>query len=334
MLETALRDTRFTLAHVPAQRATFADDVRSGLMASPKLLLPQYFYDALGSALFGAICELPEYYVTRAETEIFRSCSREIASELGAGVRLIELGSGNARKTRILFDAILAGQESFDYIGIDIDPSVVASLQRDLSRQYPRIRMTPVAGDFFDIDKTLGPVVSGGDGIRSVVLFIGSTIGNLGPSEADAMLARIRRFLREGDGLFLGTELIKAQGVLEDAYDDPTGVTSAFNLNMLGRMNRELGTNFDLRSFRHRAFYNEQLRRIEMHIVSNKAQLVRIDALGWSAGFAEGETIHTENSYKFDEASIASLAERTGFRVQRTWMDSKRYFADTLLIAV
>jgi dimethylhistidine N-methyltransferase len=295
---------------------------------------PKYFYDELGSALFDAICALPEYYVTRAEAEIFRTQGAKIAAEFGAPVRLIELGCGNARKTRILFDAILAEQPSLDYVGVDIDPTVVASLQRDLSLGYPAVRMTPVAHDFRDIRQILAPIVPRGGGVRNVVLFIGSTIGNLPPSEADEMLSAIRGLLDPGDALFLGTDLIKPKGILEEAYDDPTGVTAAFNLNMLGRMNRELCADFNLRAFRHRAFYNDVESRIEMHVVSEIAQSVHIGAIDLRIDFSLGETIHTESSYKFDDASIASLAARAGFRVQQRWLDSRRWFADTMLAAV
>lgn len=311
----------------------FAADVRRGLTNSKKQLPPKYFYDELGSTLFAAICALPEYYVWRAEDQIFRTHGAEIAGAFGSPVRLIELGSGNAGKTRALLDAVLKTQPALDYVAVDIDSSVLQALEIDLASTLPGVRVIPVAADFHDIDRTLHAFVPR-DEVRNVVLFIGSTIGNLTPAERDDLLSAIRRLLATGDAMFLGTDLIKSKDILEPAYDDPTGVTAAFNLNVLGRINRELGGTFDLRAFRHHAFYNEEKSRIEMHLVSSVAQDIRIDAVELTVGFAAGETIHTENSYKFEDAAVAALAARNGFRVERRWTDERAWFADTLLVAI
>jgi len=313
-----------------APSSSFAEDVRRGLTATPKFLLPHYFYDALGSALFSAICELPEYYVTRAEDEILRSKGAEIAAAFGPNVRMAELGSGSARKTRHLIDAILQRQPSLDFFPIDVDAGMLDSSSRDLLREYPRLSITAICGDFRQPSLLLQPYLPPSDE-RTIVLFLGSSIGNLDPAAAGAMLADLRTALAPGDALFLGADLRKSPSILEPAYDDPLGVTAAFNLNLLARINRELGGAFDLKSFAHRAFYNASEGRIEMHLVSRIAQRVVID--GYEVAFEEGESIHTENSHKYDVASLAALAAAGGFRIERRWSDSKGYFADLLMVA-
>lgn len=324
-------DPRFTIAHVPSTRASFADDVRRGLTSSPKFLLPQYFYDALGSALFAAICELPEYYVTRAESEILSTRASEIAKAFGAPVRLVELGSGNAQKTRLLIDAVLAQQGEAVYAPLDIDPTVLTASAADLLRVYPNLRVSAVAGDFRDVRRIFAALPQ--QSAQTIVLFLGSTIGNLDGDSAAALLRDIHDSLKPGDALFLGADLVKSKTVLEPAYDDPLGVTAAFNLNLLGRINRELGGNFDLAKFAHRAFFNEEASRIEMHLISRMSQRVAIEALSIEIEFAEGESIHTENSYKYDEPMLKRLATRGGFSFERTWSDSRGWFADVLMRA-
>jgi dimethylhistidine N-methyltransferase len=330
MLESPVRPTRSTLAHVPATRASFAEDVRRGLTAPRKFLLPQYFYDALGSALFGAICELPEYYVTRAETEILALQADEIARAFGGPVRLVELGSGYARKTRLLFDAVLARQDELEYAPIDIDPHVLEESARELLNNYARLRISAVAADFRDVARTFEALPSAT--ARTVVLFLGSTIGNLDPVDAATLLREIRSVLTTQDALFLGADLVKPLGVLEPAYDDELGVTAAFNRNLLARINRELGGHFDLSRFQHRAFFNRDASRIEMHLVSRGAQRIAIDDLSLEIDFADGEAIHTENSYKYDEAMLATLARDGGFTIEHRWSDTRGWFADVLMV--
>lgn len=313
---------------VPA--STFAEDVRKGLTATPKFLLPQYFYDALGSALFSAICELPEYYVTRAEDEILRTKGAEIAAAFGSNVRIAELGSGSARKTRHLIEAILDRQASLDFFPVDVDPGILASSSRELLNAYADLSITAICGDFRDPAALLCRYLPSSDA-RTVVLFLGSSIGNLDPSAAAAMLANLRTALAPGDALFLGADLRKSSAILEPAYDDALGVTAAFNLNVLARINRELGGTFDLKTFAHRAFYNEAEGRVEMHLVSKIAQRVLVD--GYEIAFDEGESIHTENSHKYEVASLAALAAAGNFRIERRWTDSNGYFADLLLVA-
>jgi dimethylhistidine N-methyltransferase len=322
---------RFALHRIASSSsASFAADVRRGLTSTPKFLLPHYFYDALGSALFSAICELPEYYVTRAEDEILTVNAGEIAAALGTPVRVVELGSGSARKTRHLIEAILEQQPALDFFPVDVDAGILTSSARELLADYPRLSINAICGDFREPAALLRPFLPPSDE-RTIILFLGSSIGNLDPAAAGAMLANLRTALVSGDALLLGADLRKSAAILEPAYDDALGVTAAFNRNLLARINRELGATFDLASFAHRAYYNAAEGRVEMHLVSRKAQRVRID--GYEIAFEEGESIHTENSHKYDDASLDALAEAGGFRMGRRWIDSNGYFADLLMVA-
>jgi L-histidine N-alpha-methyltransferase len=322
---------RFVLHRAAASASgSFADDVRRGLSATPKFLLPHYFYDALGSALFLAICEMPEYYVTRAEDEILRSKGAEIAGAFGPRVRLVELGSGGARKTRHLIEAVLARQTALEFFPVDVDAGILTSSGRELTNEYPRLLVTAICGDFREPATLLRPYLPT-SGERTIVLFLGSSIGNLDPAAAGAMLANLRTALAPGDALFLGADLRKSRSILEPAYDDSLGITAAFNRNLLARINRELGGTFDVAAFEHRAYYNDAEGRIEMHLVSRKAQRVLID--GYEVAFDEGESIHTENSYKYDDESLHALAEAGGFSIERRWCDGNGYFADLLMVA-
>lgn len=320
-------DPRFVLLRAPAPENDFALDVRTGLTAARKWLPPRWFYDALGSSLFDTICFLPEYYVMRAEAEVLTAHRREIVAALGPQVRLVELGSGAARKTRILLDAMTPAE----YVPVDIDDEMLQRSGRDLLRDYPELRITAIRSDFMRPSVPLSLLPK--HARRTAVLFLGSTIGNLSPEESVAMLRDLRSALVPGDAFLLGADLRKDRAVLEPAYDDPLGVTAAFNLNLLGRINRELGGHFDLASFRHHAFYDEVHGRIEMHLVSRRAQRVAIDALELEIAFEEGESIHTESSYKHDAATIATLAKASGFSVEQTWTDARHWFADVLLTA-
>jgi L-histidine N-alpha-methyltransferase len=321
---------RFRLIDRGLPPDTFAADVAAGLGATPKSIPPQYFYDSLGSALFEAICELPEYYVTRAETEILTSFSDEIARAFPPQARLVELGSGSARKTRLLIDALLRRRDELHYIPLDIDAGMLEKSGSALLGDFPSLRVTAVSGDFRRPSVAI-PAPERGE--RTVVLFLGSSIGNLDPAAAAATLRDLRGVLTSGDALFLGADLRKARAILEPAYDDALGVTAAFNRNLLQRMNRELGAEFAIERFAHRAFYDEKLGRIEMHLVSDSAQRVRIEAIDRTIGFEAGESIHTENSWKYDEASLALLARESGFALEQRWTDTNGWFMDVLLVA-
>jgi dimethylhistidine N-methyltransferase len=308
---------------------SFAEDVRKGLSATPKVLLPKYFYDALGSQLFEAICLLPEYYPTRAESEIFTRYAAEIIRELLSPITLSELGSGSSVKTRLLIEAILARQTQLHYQPMDISASILELSAEKLLADYPKLR---ISGHVCDYTQCLGEIERSGTE-RVLALFLGSNIGNYTPQAARQLLGQIRSALQPGDALLLGADLKKSRAVLEAAYDDPLGVTAAFNLNVLARINRELSGNFDLRQFRHRAVFNEEKSRVEMHLVSTVAQTVEIRGLAMTLQFQPGETIHTENSYKYDLDMLAELATARGFATAKTWFDAERRFSCNLWMA-
>ncbi|MDQ6779716.1 MAG: L-histidine N(alpha)-methyltransferase [Candidatus Eremiobacteraeota bacterium] len=305
----------------------FADDVRAGLSAQPKTLPARYFYDELGSMLFEAITVLPEYYLTRAETEILRSSSTAII-EAADPTRVVELGSGSAIKTRILLEAALRLRPQLHYTAIDISKSALESAARALEAQYPALTVQSFP---FEYKEGLGQIAKTAGG-KTLALFLGSNIGNFEPPEALNLLRAIRAVLQPGDALLLGTDLKKDASLLEAAYDDPTGVTAAFNKNILARINRELAGTFDVRAFRHRAFYNAQASRVEMHLESEQAKSYRIAAIELHVQFAAGETIHTESSYKFDSESVARMAQDAAFRLGSSWQDEARRFACHLLL--
>ena len=309
--------------------AGLAEDVRCGLSAQPKRFLPKYFYDELGSQLFEAICLLPEYYLTRAENEILKRFADEIVGSMDGHKTLIEMGSGSASKTRLIIEALLRKQNELLFIPVDISASALESSSRILLQSYPRLRIDAYAADYFAGLAELGKDQRG----RTLALFLGSNISNFDTEEAFEFLHALRKMLRAGDALLLGADLKKDRHVLEAAYNDALGVTSAFNLNVLARINRELGGDFDLRAFKHRAFYNEEMGRVEIYIESRSEQSVSIRKLDMEVRFRAGEQIHTENSYKYDLSDIAQLAAKTGFTCARTWLDSQERFSSNLLLA-
>jgi L-histidine N-alpha-methyltransferase len=313
-------------------RSSFAEDVRLGLLSRPRRLFPKYFYDELGSQLFEAICLLPEYYLTRAENEIMERHAGEMVSEVKGYKRLLEMGSGSAWKTRRIIEAILLEQSDLLYIPVDISATALETSSRVLLQAYPRLRIKGVAGDYYSGLEAIGADGSPSEG-RTLALFLGSNIGNFDRDEARTFLHALRGVLAPGDALLLGADLKKEREQLEAAYDDALGVTAAFNLNLLSRINRELDADFDLRAFRHRAHYNEEAGRIEMHVESLRAQTVRVRKLDLELQFQEGERIHTENSYKYDATELSELAARTGFTLSRTWLDSGMRFSSNLFVA-
>ncbi len=290
----------------------FRDDVVAGLSAPQKFLPPKYFYDAAGSALFERICRLPEYYLTRAELALTRAHVGAIARFAGRGRRLVEYGSGESLKTRLVIRALRPAA----YIPIDISPDALRAAAARLAREFPWLEILPVEGDFSR------PLEIPGGRQPAVVYFPGSTIGNLAPDEAHAFLSMSRGIAAR---MLVGVDLKKDPVVLHAAYNDAAGVTAAFNLNLLARINRELGADFDLRRWRHYAFYNPHEGRIEMHLVALAAQTVRLGAHRF--GFAAGETIHTENSYKYSLEEFRDLAGKAGFRSEKAWTDSRGLFA-------
>jgi dimethylhistidine N-methyltransferase len=315
------------------ESAGFAEDVRRGLTAGRKSLPPKYFYDDLGSQLFEAICRLPEYYPTRAESEIFARHSAEIVEAAAAGARLtlVELGSGSASKTRRIIEAILERQRRLEYLPVDISTAALESSAHSLLQDYDALSVNAYAGDY-DAALALVGAQLGEEG-RALVLFLGSNIGNFDRTKARDFLRRLRGVLRAGDCLLLGADLKKDAAILEAAYDDALGVTAAFNLNLLARINRELDADFRLRGFRHVALYDSAEGRVEMHLESTRAQTVNIRALGLVINFGEGERIHTENSYKYDLAELSALADATGFASTHTWLDGGERFSSNLFVA-
>ena len=331
-------------------RTGLAEDVRNGLTAPQKRFLPKYFYDELGSQLFEAICLLPEYYLTRAEDEILRNYADEIVASVDGKKTLLEMGSGSASKTRLIIEAVLREQDELLFMPVDISATALESSSRILLQSYPPLRIEAYAADYFaglaelakktektkiaGLNKIERSGVSSASGRSSTLaLFLGSNISNFDTEEALRFLNAMRSVLHKGDALLLGADLKKDRETLEAAYNDALGVTSAFNLNVLARINRELGGNFDLHKFKHHAFYNQQEGRIEIYIQSLERQRVRIEQLDLEVEFAEGELIHTENSYKFDAAGIDALANATGFIRTRTWLDSQGRFSSNLLMA-
>ncbi len=331
-VELAPVGERFDLYRAPQRAAVagFAEDVRAGLLGPEKHLPPKYFYDALGSALFEAICELPEYYLTRVESEILDRSAGEMIRALGGPLELVEFGSGSARKTRTLIAAAIAAQGAVEYHPIDISESALVTSASALVGEFPELTVKAFASDYFDVLENARLRTSR----RVLALFLGSNIGNYEPEAAVRLLRAMSAAFKPGDGLLLGTDLKKDAAVLERAYNDPTGVTAAFDKNVLGRINRELGGHFDLDAFEHVARYDARRGVVESFLLAGRGMRVDIDDVGIQVALRTAEAIHTESSYKFDTGTIAALAERAGFRVARTWSDDERRFAVTLLVIV
>ena len=297
----------------------FREDVLQGLRLPRKTLVPKYFYDDVGSALFEAICALQEYYPTRTEMALMQAHSAAMAECLGPRCALIEFGSGVSRKTRLLITAANPAV----YVPIDIACETLRAAASGLARDFPMLPVVAVCADYsasFEL-----PSLARYGARRRAIYFPGSTIGNFDPDESVAFLVRAAKVAGRGGGLVIGVDLRKDKATLEAAYDDPQGVTAAFNLNLLARINRELDANFDLRSFRHRACYSEPHGRIEMHLESSRDQTVRIGAE--SVTFRAGETIHTENSYKYSVQEFQALAACAGFQSRQCWVDAAGLFS-------
>jgi dimethylhistidine N-methyltransferase len=294
----------------------FADALLEGLSARPKHVPCKYFYDAEGSRLFEAICELPEYYQTRTETALLSRHAAEIAALVGEDVEIVEFGAGALRKVRILLDAL---RRPAAYTPIDISGDYLADVTARLAADYPRLTLRPVTADF-----TCGfalPALEGAP--RRAGFFPGGTIGNFAPEAAAALLKRMRGLL-DGGGLLIGVDLVKDPALLHAAYNDAAGVTAAFNKNLLVRANRELGADFDPAAFAHYAPYNPLARRIEMYLVSLCRQ--RVTVAGRTFDFAPGEAVHTEDSHKYTIEAFRELAARAGFTPRAVWTDADRLF--------
>lgn len=323
-----------SLSHKPALRSAgsfrvldlkprvedFAAAAIAGLSASPKAIAPKFFYDKRGSDFFNRICETPEYYVTRTELRMLDDLGSEIAGLAGPAASVIEFGCGSSDKIRRLLAALDAPA---DYVAIDISYDQLLASAEDIAIENPDVNVSAICADFSDAF-ALPPELCDGGG-RRLAFFPGSTIGNQTPEEAEGFLQLVRAVVGEGGALLIGVDLKKDEAILNRAYNDAAGETAGFNLNLLHRMRDELGVNIDPNNFAHRAFYNRALGRIEMHLVSNDAQRVRLN--GHEFAFAAGETIHTECSYKYDLDEFAGLARRAGFSVRRSWTDAERLFS-------
>ncbi|MDB5455026.1 MAG: egtD, partial [Caulobacter sp.] len=319
-----LADDLHPIAQRSTPAASFEADVVAGLSATPKTLPSKYFYDAEGSRLFEAICELPEYYLTRTETALLRRIAPEIAARLPDGGALVEFGSGASTKTRLLLDA--APQLRL-YVPIDISHSALADAAGAIGAAYPGLKVAPLVEDFTRALR----LPREAQGLPATGFFPGSTIGNFPPDEAEAFLRGARALLGDGALFIVGADLAKDEDVLVPAYDDAQGVTAAFNKNVLVRINRELGGDFDLKAFDHRAVWNAAESRMEMHLVSRQDQTVHVG--GRAIGFAAGETIHTENSYKYRPDLFIGMAERAGWRVAVQWISDAPAFGVFMLSA-
>ena len=299
---------------------TMAGDVRRGLTASPKYLLAKYFYDDVGSDLFERITELPEYYLTRAERGLLHGIAQELLAEVRP-MELVELGSGSSSKTRVLLDSLNGAHGLARYLPFDVSEGMVRSTAASLQRDYPFLHVHGVIGDF---ERHLGlfPAPTG----RRLVLFLGSTIGNLNVPDRQRFLAQVRRLMDGEDRLLLGVDLVKDVDVLEVAYNDSADVTAEFNRNILRVVNRGLHADFDPESFRHLAFYNQADARIEMHLAPDSAQTVRIADLDLTIEVRPGETLWTESSHKFTRESTAAMLEAAGMALERWYTDDQRLF--------
>ena len=305
------------------EQTSFGGDVLGDLSQHPKRLSPKYFYDAAGSELFEQITRLPEYYPTRTELSILRDRGGAIAATIPEGAALVEFGAGATTKARLLLNESALGA----YVPVDISGDFLKAQAEALRRDFPGLAVYPVAADFtapFALPEAIA-------GMPKVGFFPGSTLGNFEPHEACSFLRSAREILGQDAQLVIGVDLEKDERMLYEAYNDKAGVTARFNLNVLHRINRELSGNFDLSAFTHRAIYNRERHRIEMHLISRKAQTVRV--LGRSFSFRAGESIHTENSYKYSLERFAALARSTGWMPRASWTDAASMFSVHALVA-
>lgn len=304
-------------------------EVRRGLIARPRSLSPWMFYDAEGSRLFERITALPEYYPTRTERAILAGCADAIVARVhndsSLPLRLIELGAGTASKTCILLEAALRLSDDVVYMPVDVCSNALELACENIACSLPKVRIEPIVQNYVTHPLQLEPF----DG-TTIALYIGTSIGNFSPDEARLILRNLRLQLQGGDALLLGTDMVKDKQTLLAAYDDSAGVTAAFNLNILHRLNRELGATFDTEHYCHRVVWNSMESRIEMHLECMREQVVRIDQAALDLRFMPGETIHTENSYKFTDRSILGLLNDAGFETKAAWKDGRGWYALTL----
>jgi len=305
----------------------FAKDIKTGLEASPKKLSSKYFYDAKGDELFQAIMAMPEYYLTNCEQEIFETQSAAISQAFGdEPLDIIELGAGDGSKTKVLLKQLLTEGKSLRYIPSDISENILSELQLNFKKELPYLEVLPLAGDYFSSLKNL----PNSSGRKRVMLYLGSNIGNLEKDAAVEFLAHLKQFLNSGDLFLCGIDLKKDPQIILDAYNDAAGITAAFNLNLLRRINRELGGNFDLQEFKHWERYDPHTGEARSYIVSKKAQSVTISALKRSFDFEAWESIRVELSQKYSQKEIDTLAIAAGYQPKQTFIDQRNYYVDAL----
>jgi L-histidine Nalpha-methyltransferase len=318
----------------------FAADVERGLAAERKYVSPKYLYDELGSQLFEQICLQPEYYLTRIEASILNKHAPVISKLTGSNIEIIELGSGSSSKTAILLRYLSLKKKRLYYFPIDISSSILMESTRRLKSQFPNVSITGIRSDYnLGIDRAAAAAAAECISAErnqeipdmKLVLFLGSSIGNFELIEARSLLGSVRKKLHTNDLLLVGFDLQKDESVLNAAYNDKAGITAKFNLNLLARINRELDGNLELGNFEHHAFYNREQHRIEMHLVSKTDQQLFIGALGKTFDITKGESIHTENSYKYTSNQIAALADDCGFTLEKNFLDKNRWFDVALL---
>lgn len=311
-------EVRFYDHHSPGTSSlTMREEVLQGLRAPQKYASPKYFYDQRGSELFELICQQPEYYLTRSEERILATAMDDIEKLVGKNATLVEIGSGASRKVRLLLEHM----EITSYLGIDISRDFLLESTGQLAADYPWLEVHAACADFCQH-------ITLPEGVREgplVGFFPGSSIGNFSPAEAGAFLTRLHTTLPEKSGLLIGVDLLKDTAILEAAYNDAAGVTASFNLNLLRRFERELDAHLDPKRFEHKAVFNSRHNRIEMHLVSTMAQVITV--AGDAFRFRQGETLHTENSYKYSIEGFQALARRCGFGSRAVWTDPRKHFS-------
>lgn len=327
-MQSAQRSKRLTMISLADVKTSAGLDeaVRKGLSQSRKTLPCRYFYDETGSEIFEEICELPEYYLTRAEHEILRNRAGEVAERFDGPTTVVELGSGSSTKTRVLIEAFLHRHGAMRYVPLDISETMLEESAYALLDDYPGLEVIAIAAEY----RSGLARVRMEEKSRKLIVFLGSSIGNFSREEAAAFLREIRTAMGPNDRLLLGIDLRKEAETLERAYDDSAGVTAAFNKNILTRINDELDADFDLAAFEHHAIVDEERGRVEMHLVSTRPQRVRIGALDMEVGFQARESIHTENSHKYSRDEIDELAAAADMRTVAQWLDTAEQFSLSL----
>ena len=306
----------------------FSNIVEIGLTSKPKFLLPQYLYDEKGSKLFELITEQPEYYVTNVEISILESSVNEIADMYNEGI-LVELGSGNSRKTKIILNALLARRDSLRYFPIDISYKILEESSEALLKEYQNLSITGVVAEY---NKGI-TLIKKDTPSRKLVVLLGSSLGNFNPAEAKKFVKMISNNIQDGDIFLIGLDMHKDSNILNAAYNDSRGITAQFNLNILERINLELNGNFNSEKFEHHAFYNESKRRVEMHLVSKVEQEVNIRGIKETIKFKKDESIHTENSYKFTSEQIENMIKES-FQIVKIWTDKKKWYSVILMTPI